>query len=139
MANTGYLDSDGTDLINAYCKNSASTFTGLNVFNNGSTSGLICCNQAMFFGSTSVTYTSTNVPNCIISQGLNSVITFTLPTTGVPNGFILHFRQNNGIGITYQFTQNIYSISNALITSLYVRVTFILIHYNSNWYVYYAR
>ena len=69
--NTGFLDINGTDLINAYFTNSNSTFTGVNVFNNGTTRGLISYNQTIIDSASTITYISTNVPNCILANGLN--------------------------------------------------------------------
>ena len=141
MANTGYLDRDGIDLINAYCKNSTSTFTGSNIFNYGSTSGIISYNQAIFTAASTVTYTSSNIPNCILSKGGDAAITFNLPTTGVPNGFMLHFRRNNGgSNPTYSFTPNIRDLSNNSVSSFNpILYSFTLIHYNTIWYIYFIR
>lgn len=139
--NTGFLDINGTDLINAYFTNSNSTFTGVNVFNNGTTRGLISYNQTIIDSASTITYISTNVPNCILANGLNMNVSLNLPTSGVPNGFILNFRRNNGTGSqTYSFVPNIYDLTNASVSSFTSGLySFALIHYNANWYVHFIK
>lgn len=138
---TGFLDVNGTDLVNLYYDSSlvsnaavvssALTFTSTNSF-----SGTIIYNINFITGN-SATYTSSNVPNFAHTKLNNQTITFTLPTTGVPDGYILYFRRNNGTAsVTYNFSPNIFDSSNAstssIITSLY---SFSLIKYNTAWYI----
>jgi hypothetical protein len=136
MANTGYLDISGTDLINSYCTDlSATTFTGLNVFNNGT----IAYTAQIIDITTNLTYTANTIPNLIFARGSNITIGFgTLPTTGVPDGFILQIRRNNETNATYTFS-NVYNFSNTLTVSITPSpLYFGLIKYNAFWYYFYS-
>ena len=145
MSNTGYLDINGTDLINSYISNlNPTTFTGSNVFNYGSTNtGRIYFNLISIFSASAITYLSTTVPNCIIVAGLDINITLNLPTTGVSNGFMLQLRRNNGTNAkVFTFPLGIYNLSNAFVTTVNISNTQYsvgLIHYNTKWYVHWVK
>lgn len=141
MTSTGFLDINGTDLVNLYYDSSlvsnaavvssALTFTSTNSF-----SGTIIYN-INFITSSSATYTSSNVPNFAHTKLINQPITFTLPTTGVPDGYILHFRRNNGAAsVTYNFSPNIFNASNSSVSTFATGAfSFSLIKYNTAWYI----
>ncbi len=135
MASTGFLNIDGNDLINLYYGTSdtivTTNFTGSNTFN-----GSIIHKINIIAGS-SITYTSANVPNFAQTKLNNQAIAFTLPTTGVPDGFILYFRRNSGIqSVTYTFSPNIINQTNGSVSSFATALfSFSLIKYNNNWWI----
>ncbi len=133
---TGFLNVNGLDLSNLYYSTSnlviPSTFSGSNTFN-----GLINHRLTTITTAGTYTYTSSNVPNFIGITGLGLNVTFNLPTTGVPDGFILHVRKNNGASQqTYSFTPNIFNLSNTSVSNIVTTAySFSLIKYSSNWYL----
>ena len=135
MASSGFLNINGNDLINVYYLAgdtiNTSTFTGVNTF-----TGSTVYNVNVIAG-TSVSYTSSTVPNFALAKNLNQSIAFTLPISGVPDGFILYFRRNNGAAaVTYTFSPSIYNQNNGSISTLVSSIySFSLIKYNNNWWI----
>lgn len=135
---TGFLNINGTDLSDLYYATSnvtvPSTFSGVNTFN-----GTIYHRLINIATSGTYTYTSATVPNFICVGGVNLTITLGLPTTGVPDGFILYVRRNNGTAVvTYTFSPNIRNLSNTSVSSITLSATqfgFSLIKYNTAWYL----
>lgn len=136
MTSTGFLDINGNDLITLYVGVSDNTFdgslnfTGSNVFN-----GTIY--HKITISSTTASYDITTVPNFVLAKGNNQPMNFTLPTTGVLDGFILNFRRNSGTGnVTYNFNPAIYNSINTSITTFSSNCySFSLIKYGSSWYI----